>query len=170
MTADRRLPDELLNQAMQWVSDAARVHTISTGVIVSTSLGLALIAGWALVYATNGTSSPFPHVMYLPIIVASLTLGVLGGALTAIAAGLLMGTLMPLNVELGIAQPPENTLYRAGFFLLVAIVSGGMAESSRRRYAQLQQAKTDVSEISSRNLRLFARLVAERDEQTSNEP
>jgi hypothetical protein len=144
MTADRRLPDELLTRAVQWVSDAARVHTISTGVIVSTSLGLALIAGWALVYAMNGTSSP-------------LTLGVLGGALTAIAAGLLMGTLMPLNVELGIAQPPENTLYRAGFFLLVAIVSGGMAESSRRRYAQLQQAKTDVSEISSRNLRLFAR-------------
>ena len=82
----------------------------------------------------------------MPVIVASLSLGILAGALTALAAGMLVGPLMPLNVELGLAQPLENTLYRAGFFLLVAIVSGGMAEVSRRRFALLRDARNELSE------------------------
>ena len=137
-----------------------------SGLIVSAVISVALLAGWALVYGTNGTSNVYLHVMYVPVIVASLSLGLLGGSLTALAAGLLVGPLMPLNVELGIAQPLENTLYRAGFFLLVAVVSGGMAEVSRRRFTLLRDARNELSEINSRNLRLFARLVSDRDEQT----
>lgn len=151
---------------MEWVGDTSHVNDARSGLIVSAGIAIALAAGWALVYGTNGTSNVYLHVMYVPVIVASLSLGILAGALTALAAGMLVGPLMPLNVELGLAQPLENTLYRAGFFLLVAVVSGGMAEVARRRFALLRDARNELSEINSRNLRLFARLVSDRDEQT----
>ena len=166
MTADRSRPSELLTRAVEWVGDTSRVNDARSGLIVSAGIAIALAAGWVLVYGTNGTSNVYLHVMYVPVIVASLSLGILAGALTALAAGMLVGPLMPLNVELGLAQPLENTLYRAGFFLLVAVVSGGMAEVSRRRFALLRDARNELSEINSRNLRLFARLVSDRDEQT----
>lgn len=130
--------------------------------IIAITLGLL----WLLVYATNGTTNVFLHAMYVPIIAASLTLGLTGGLFTALTAATLVGPLMPLNVELGTAQPIENTIYRAAFFLLIAATTSAFASVMRRRHHQVLQSRANITELLGRNLRLFARLVAERDEQT----
>lgn len=82
---------------------------------------------WLVVYATNGTSNAFLHGMYVPIIAASLTLGARSGLVTAAAAALLVGPLMPLDVERGIGQSFENMAYRAAFFALIAGTTSGFA-------------------------------------------
>ncbi len=146
--------------------DAWRVRQPLYVAIVSVMLALALGGVWLLVYATNGTSNAYLHAMYLPVIFASLCLGPVGGAVVALAAGVLMGPLMPLDVERGIQQPVANIVYRGSFFLLIALIGGTFAELSRYRQTRLIAARTELAEIGSRNLRLFARLVSERDEKT----
>lgn len=134
--------------------------------IASALLATAIAAVGLIVFLTNGTSNVFLHAMYVPIIAASLLLGTLGGVLVAVAGAVALGPLMPLNVELGLAQPVANTAYRGLFFVLVALTTAGFAGLGRRRMRQLAESRTRVGDLLSRNLRLFARLVAERDEQT----
>lgn len=148
--------------------DAWRVRRPVYVVIASALLALALVAVWWLVHATNGTSNAYPHAMYLPVIVASLSLGPLGGVVTALVAGVLMGPLTPLDVARDIDQPVANMVYRGAFFVLVALIGGFFAEVGRYRQTKLIAAKTELAEIGSRNLRLFARLVSERDEKTGD--
>lgn len=135
-----------------------------------TSLGIAvgLALTWVVVYLTNGTTNAFTHAMYLPVIVASLKFGLLGGVVTALAAGVLMGPLMLLDVELGTAQPVENMLYRAAFFLIVSVTTAAIAGSRQRRHRELDESRRKLAELAARNLSLFAKLVAERDEQTGD--
>lgn len=146
--------------------DGSRLRQRGDVAVASVLVAVALGLVWVTVYATNGTSSVFPHAMYVPIIAASLTLGVVGGVATALAAATLVGPLMPLNVELGTAQPLENVLYRAAFFVLIALTTSGFASLTRRRHQQVVESRAKVADLLARNLRLFARLVAERDEQT----
>jgi hypothetical protein len=155
-----------LTTLFQAIADATGTKRPATAAAVTVALGVLLAAVWALVYATNGTSNVYLHVMYVPIIIASLTLGILPGIATAVAGAVLVGPLMPMNVELALDQPLVNTIYRGVFFVLVAVTSGTFAESTRWRRMSLEKAQADIAEISARNLRLFARLVAERDEQT----
>lgn len=56
---------------------------------------LILIIVYLAVRLTGGAPNPLVHFAYLAIIVAGVTLGPLGGALSGLAAGLLLGPLMP---------------------------------------------------------------------------
>ena len=146
--------------------DGARLRQRLDVVVATGAITVILGLVWATVYATNGSSNVFLHAMYVPIIAASLMLGVTGGVATAVAAAILVGPLMPLNVDLGLPQPVQNTIYRAIFFVLVALTTSGFASITRRRHHQVLESRAKIGDLLARNLRLFARLVAERDEQT----
>jgi uncharacterized integral membrane protein len=160
-------PLERLVAAFELLADTSRVRRRWHAFAVAAGIVVAMLLTYALVYATNGTSNVFPHVMYVPVIVAALVFGVAGGAVAALAGGALMGPLMPLDVAQGTAQPIVNTIARTLFFVLVAATTGAFTEAMRRRQAGLEQAQARLSEMYGRNLRLFARLVEERDEQTA---
>lgn len=157
-----------LTTVLQRLADVSKARKPAQSVLAAALIGAAIASVWLLVLSTNGTSNALLHMMYVPIIAASLCFGVLGGVVTALAGGFAMGPLMPLNIELGIAQSPENYLYRTAFFALVAASTGAFAQSARRRHELLQQAKSELAAINARNLRLFARLVADRDEKTGD--
>ena len=108
----------LLGEEADWV-EAFRAPTglpaVAIGVFV-----LGLIGGVAgLVYATGGTALVWPHLMYLPLILAAAAFRVRGGIAAAVIAGLILGPYMPMDVEHGIRQTLQNWTFRLGFFLLV---------------------------------------------------
>lgn len=109
----------------------------------------ALLAGcWAVVYAAGGTRTAFPHVFYIPIVLAALPFGVPGGIAAGVAATVLCGPAMPLDVATGETQQLINWLVRGGFFVTVGGVAGGSTVSLRRSFqsglAQQLQAELEL--------------------------
>jgi diguanylate cyclase len=108
----------------------------------ATALAIALIVatfvvGTWLVYATGGAKFAVLHVMYLPIIFTALMFGAPGGICAGVAAGLLIGPYMPIDVVSGEPQQLQNWLYRTAFFSLVGLVVGLGSSLLRRQLKML---------------------------------
>ena len=115
---DRR--GQLLTQLPAWAQ-----------VLVVASL---LAACWLVVYGAGGTRTALPHVFYLPIVLAALPFGVAGGLAAGVAAAVLCGPLMPLDVATGESQQLVNWLIRGGFFTAVGGLAGTSTVSLRRSF------------------------------------
>ena len=90
---------------------------------------LALLAGTgAVVYTTGGTRYAYLHVAYIPIIFGAVFFGLRGSVLTAVAATLVIGPWMPLNVMQGLSQPVMSWGVRGVFFLIFAAITGLLLE------------------------------------------
>ena len=96
----------------------------SSSLLSMTAVLLLLAVATLTVYLTGGTQSAAPHLYYVPIISAAFLIGPGGGIVTALAAGLLCGPWMPIDVETGTPQDFANWMIRGGGFLLVGIVAG----------------------------------------------
>lgn len=94
-------------------------------------ISVLLAACWWVVYAAGGTHTAWPHAFYLPIILAATPFGVLGGLVTGLAAAVLAGPLMPLDVASGEPQELANWFARGAFFVLVGALSGTTAGALR---------------------------------------
>ena len=148
-----------------WLDDA-RVERRSTHVLlILVTTGL-LAASFGLVWATGGTLGPYLHFTYLPILLAAVAGGARAALATSVIATFLMGPLMPLDVERGIPQAATAWLFRGAFFILIGqfvAVSSGILRSRSQHNMELRE---DLAGTYSRNLRVFAGLVENRDEQT----
>ena len=102
-----------------------RIHPIDpqalTFALVVTT---ALLLSTYVVYATGGTHRAFPHLFYIPIIMAASFFRIPGALLTGILAGLLCGPMMPLDVDAGTMQSTSNWLVRGAFFIAIGTVAG----------------------------------------------
>jgi len=84
-----------------------------------------LIAGVVLlVYRTGGIQYVYAHSMYFPVVLAALLFGWRGGLLAAVAGGLALGPMMPIDVATGQMQTPLNWIYRSLLFGLIGLVVG----------------------------------------------
>ncbi|MBO6720053.1 MAG: EAL domain-containing protein [Rhizobiaceae bacterium] len=110
---------------------AGRSQRLSAAAVVV----LLLIVSAATVYVTGGTRFAYPHMAYIPIVVAAFLFGLPGGIVAGAMAGLALGPFMPLDVAAGTAQPTASWLTRLGFFTLIGGVSG-MACSALARQLQ----------------------------------
>lgn len=88
-------------------------------------------AGTWVVYFTGGTGYAYPYVILLPILLSTVWFGLPGAILGAVAGGLLIGPLMPLNVATDTYQSTDNWLARIVFFLLIGVFSAGIFQSLR---------------------------------------
>lgn len=120
-----------------------------------------------LTYATGGTQYPYLHLLYLPIGIAALRLGAWGGVAAAAAAGLAVGPFMPLDSVAGVAQTTPGWLFRTALFMLNGWVLGLAAQALTHRLRHAVRLRKRIGEVHARSLKLFARLVAERDEPTA---
>ncbi|MEC5292947.1 phosphodiesterase [Aurantimonas sp. C2-6-R+9] len=93
------------------------------GVITIATL-LALAAGF--VWATGGTKLAYVHSLYVPILVAAFLFGLPAGAATGLVAGLLVGPLMPLDVDAGTFQDAANWTVQMGFFTFIGALAGAL--------------------------------------------
>lgn len=110
-------------------------------VAVLSGLGLA----WGTCYAAGGSHTGLAHLFYLPIIVGAARFGWVGAGVSAMAAGVLAGPLMPSDVETQTSQPPEAWLLRLVSFvaigLFMAWLLGGRAASLRAALHDAQIAQ-----------------------------
>ncbi|MEX2619127.1 MAG: EAL domain-containing protein [Egibacteraceae bacterium] len=121
-------------------------------VVGAVTLMIVLAAG--LVHATGGTQHAWPHLLYLPVLVAAWAFGPAGGVAAGVVAGLAVGPAMAIDVASGTMQSTVNWLYRLGFFSLIGATSGGMHQlvrdqlvqtrRERRRFASLVDNAPDV--------------------------
>ena len=91
---------------------------------------LGIVAAWLGTYAEGGTKSVLPQLFYLPIIFAASRFGWPGAIATAVAAGVLAGPVMPLDVSAGTAQSPAAWAARLVVYLTVGLLVAWLAGES----------------------------------------
>ncbi|MGM0818182.1 MAG: EAL domain-containing protein [Actinomycetota bacterium] len=91
-----------------------------------------LALAWGLVHLAGGTQTAAPHLLYLPIVLAALPYRRRGGLVVAVAATVLAGPLMPLDVASGQSQEAVNWLTRGLSFVAVGLLAGSTAEALHR--------------------------------------
>ncbi len=96
------------------------------------AIGLLLIFTYLVVYKTGGTKYAYVHVAYLPIVLGAWFGGLIGGLVTALLGGVILGPFMPMDVAAGSAQALDNWLTRAFFFVAVGALAGLLAEAFGR--------------------------------------
>lgn len=101
------------------------------------ALAAMLAAAWVTTYATGGTQRAFPHLFYVPIIVSVLPFGLGGTLVTAAAATVLCGPVMPLNSFTGEEQQVVSWVVRGVMFVLIG-GAAGLAWKVRERYSERQ--------------------------------
>lgn len=138
------------------------VRRLLTLGVVAAQIGVA-----ALVYFTGGTQHSVVHLMYLTLLAAAFLHGPVLGLMAGVAAGLLVGPAMPLDVAAGHYQPTSMWVFRMLAFALYGVLVGAVASLLSLRLARAERLRTALSQTYARNLRLFAGLVAQRDEVTA---
>ena len=165
---DRASSNAVIN-FFQNLADNAPVRTKRAKALMIILVMALLSITAAIVFLTDGTGQAFLHLAYVPVIIASLTLGLMGGVMTALAAGfIVLGPWMPLDVSDGAMQSLTSVAYRTLFLLLVALMTGSFGESMRQRRAAAESSQNRLERLYARNLRLFASLVSERDRETAD--
>src|SRR5690554_5170385 len=79
-----------------------------------------LLFFWFIVYAMNGTSTSFPYLFFIPILLASFHLGLIPAIIVAIISGVLMGPFMYLDVANEVQQTTVNWVIRMIFYIIIA--------------------------------------------------
>lgn len=93
---------------------------------------LTLPAMYLLVYLTGGTKNVYAHLTYLIIVLAGASLGWLGGIVTGIVAGLILGPFMPLNVATGEMQTVLGWHFRMMMFVFIGGLIGYITQTLRK--------------------------------------
>jgi len=79
---------------------------------------------YLFVYITGGIKFVYSHTMYIPILLAGIFGGPKLGVLVACVSGILLGPLMPIDVQTGEQQIFMNWFYRLLVFLGIGFISG----------------------------------------------
>jgi diguanylate cyclase len=87
-------------------------------VLIAFVILLMIVGTYFFVYATGGITYVYSHSMYIAIILAALFFRIPGGVLAGIIGGLVLGPIMPLDVNTGEMQTTINWVYRLFIFSL----------------------------------------------------
>lgn len=98
-----------------------------------------VVAITLIVYITGGTKKVFMHLMYIPIIISSLSWGPFVGLALGIVCGILAGPFMPLDVSLGIMQDPINWISRLVMFSFIGFLTGYMTDRINKLNEEKQE-------------------------------
>lgn len=82
----------------------------------------ALLVAWGISYATGGSRTAGLQLFYVPIVIVAVRFGWRAALAVSVAAGLLCGPLLPLDVEDGTSQSLSNWVGRLVIFVLVGQV------------------------------------------------
>ena len=105
----------------------ARLPPVLFGVLFA----LTLVLAWAASYLGGGSRTAFPHLFYIPILMAAVRLGLLGALPAAVTAGILAGPLLPADVQSGTAQEGHAWATRLVMFAVVGSVLAWITQQNR---------------------------------------
>ena len=107
-------------------------------------IAFCLVLVTAIIYATGGTHTAGPQLVYIPIAAAAWYFRASGGLLAGIAGGLLIGPLMPLDVTQNIAQDTTNWVIRLGVFMFLGAALGVGFDSVLSQLADLRRLNDET--------------------------
>lgn len=90
-----------------------------------------LVLAWGVAYLAGGSHTVFPHLFYLPIMMAAVRFGPAAAGITAVTAGLLSGPLLPADVGAGTPQELGSWMTRAAMFVLVGLLLAWLTVHTR---------------------------------------
>lgn len=116
------------------------VHKQSIQSVAIPLIAILMLSVYFMVMATGGIKYVFSHSMYLPIVLASVIFGALGGIVAAILGGLILGPYVPIDTLTGEAQLTINWIFRMGFFALIGLIVGLASDGIRAYIKHLRWA------------------------------
>lgn len=127
-----------------------------------------ILAGAVIVHETGGTQYGYPHLLYIPILLASAIFHLVGGVVTGVIAGL---SLVPVPRDVAQEIPQESSiwLFRTGFFVLVGLFSGLLFYWIRSQLEHIK-SKTFFAEYTGLPNRDFFAQVFEQELKPANDP
>jgi EAL domain-containing protein (putative c-di-GMP-specific phosphodiesterase class I) len=133
------------------------LSTRSAPAATALAIGIALI--WLAQLAAGGTSHVPPHAFYFPILFAAVRFGHTGAAVSAVAAAVLAGPLLPADVLTGEAQRTSDWLVRAVFFVAIGqtltVLGRSLVTEQRDQLARLDNRRDLMEAIDRGELRLL---------------
>ncbi len=129
-----------MKKRMIAMGDALLFPTQKQKIIMSIVVAIMVGLVYLLVYSTGGIKYVYSHTMYIPILLMSIILGFKGGIIVAIIGAILLGPIMPIDVQTGEQQLLVNWMYRTLIFILIATVSGfsvDILRTNRKRIIEL---------------------------------
>lgn len=136
---DRTAPKDL-GRLLGWLLGAT---TLLLPLVVAGLLALS----WVAIFAVGGAGKVAPHVFYVPILVASARLGWIGAAVTGIAAGIVAGPLLPLDVAAGTSQSVSDWVSRTAFFVAIGLTVSWIFAATRRIEARLRESRRTLATL-----------------------
>jgi len=104
----------------RWIDqNSRRMRMLVTPLIFMLMVGV-----YFIVMNTGGIKYVFSHSMYLPIALAAIFFGAIGGLAAGILGGFILGPFVPIDTLTGEVQLTINWIYRTGFFALIGITVG----------------------------------------------
>src|SRR5690606_5908423 len=109
-----------------WIARTAEVDAAVSAIAV-----VVLLAGsWVATYALGGSQTVGPQLFHVPVVLAAARFGARPALLTSLAAGILCGPLMPLDVDASEAQPLANWSARLVLFVLIGQIVAALQSRS----------------------------------------
>lgn len=121
-----------------------------------------------IVYLAGGTTTPYPHLMYFPIMLAALmgewpvTIGI-----TILSALLMSVWVMPLNVEAGTLQTSFGWIFRAGMYLSVGVFLKTRLVHLQRHQDRLLNKTRQLTAFSQTTLNAILHLAETKDPEST---
>lgn len=91
-------------------------------VIAALLIACLIVLAWLVNYAAGGTVSVAPHLFYIPVVLAAVRFGRPGAVVAGVAAGVMCGPVLPLDVDEGTRQETISWMLRGGAFIVVGLI------------------------------------------------
>ena len=113
-----------------------------------------------LIAESGGAPNPLIHILYVPVVLGAIVFKTLGGALTGLAAGVLVGVYASV-------EPTGDWMTRAAFLAIVGALFGQAQDLLHRRQRHGRDLVEKLASVHARTLSTFAATVDLRDKPTS---
>ena len=137
-----------MTQADRWVDRLLVSTSQGRTVVVVTGLAAGLGVSYAVTYSLGGTRAFAATLFILVVMVAAVRFGYPGAVVTSAAAGLLVGPLMPFDVNSGTPQPASMWISRVMTLLIVGMTTTALVDrvrASQSRELTLAQRERDLA-------------------------
>ena len=146
--------------------DSTRPLPMKVGQVALVAVLLACAT--AAVWLGGGTMSVYPHLFYVPVLLAAAQFGLPGAIVTGLVGGILVGPVMPLDRDLGLEQSTLAWLYRMVFLTGIGMLAAGLRDSHNRLDDRNRRTAAELYHAYGKCLTTFASLISMRDEPTAH--
>lgn len=132
------------------------------------SVALMIIAIYIVVWISGGTSTAFPHLFYIPIILAALLLSWKESLLTAVIIGLLLSQwLMPLSRDPWVPQSTSNWVVRLILFVIVSVWTSLVFKIQQKRAQKYESNASELMQLNHASLHALVEMAELRDSEVT---